>query len=146
MAIREMVAETKVALSVLFSSENKELWYCFPTSDSISATATPPSLSTYNVGQFSALTEAEQSLMMTGKEQLEKAIDKLFIGDGFSFHASFWWDFIRALQFELAEGLVVHPETKRSEAEVQLLQPLLRRIAHSAQTIVAPTASPPPQE
>ena len=80
MAIREMVAETKVALSVLFSPENKELWYvCFPTSDSISATATPPSLSTYNVGQFSALTETEQSLMMTGKEQLEKAIDKLFV-------------------------------------------------------------------
>ena len=97
-----MVAEAKVALSVFFSLENKEFWYvCFPTSDSISATATPLSVSTYNVEPFSALTNAEQSLMMTGKEQLENATHKLVVGDGFSVlhNVSFWWDFIRTLQF-----------------------------------------------
>ena len=138
-----MVAKARAALSVLFSPDNKALWYvCFPTSDGISTTATPPSSSTYKVESFAALTTAEKSLMITGKQQLENAIHKLFVGDGSSVlhNASFWWDFIRALQFELAAGLVVHPGIKRSEAEVssQLLKPLLRRIAHSAQTIVAP--------
>ena len=140
-----MVAEAHLALSTLFLKENQELWYvCFPTAESAREIPTllPLSASTYRVEQFSALGDAEKNAIVPCKDQLQSALEKLFCGSDIPVvhNASFWCDFFHTLQFELAEGLVVHRDRTCNEAEVssQLMQPLIRRIAHSAQTISVP--------
>ena len=85
MAVCEMVAEARLGLLSLFSQENDDLWYvCFPTGDSKTAVDNPPSTSSYHPEQFLALTPLEKKIIRNSKEQLERALDILFVGDGSS--------------------------------------------------------------
>ena len=125
MAVGEMVAEARIGLLSLFSQENNDLWYvCYPTSDSKTAIDKPPSTSAYHLEEFLALIPAEKCLITNGKEQLQRALDTLFAGDGslapVLHNDSFWWRLISALQFELGEGLVVHPQINQSEADISI--------------------------
>ena len=82
-------------LSAIFSEENDDLWYvCFLTGKSTTSIATP---SSYHLEQFSALTHTEKSVLMNSKEQLQRALDTLYAGDGSSavlHNDSFWWKLI----------------------------------------------------
>ena len=123
---------------------------CSPSSPE---TATPPSAAkTFS----SELLETSSTAMM---DSLEKAIEDIFVdrssaagahlhntsfwGNFAHLHnTSFWGNFLHTLQFELSGGLMVHSQP-RSKAEVcyQLLNPLLRRVAHSAAQIPVPEGS-----
>ena len=77
--------QARIGLLSLFSQESNDLRYvCFPTGDSETAIDIPPSTSVYHLEEFLALTPGEKSIITNGKEQLQRALDALFAGDGSS--------------------------------------------------------------
>ena len=146
-----MVSEAITLLEDMFSSENESLWLVSVPPTDLRRTATtststpqrpwlPPSR--YDVLPISILSDENRvlssALVQIGKGLLEFVNGRA--GDQLLHNTSFWALFFNALLMEMSGGLLIRGGYQRSEADVrqELISPLLKRVAHSMSSFVAP--------
>ena len=128
------IGEAEDALSCVFSEQHRGLWMaCYP-----SQIAMAPSHSNFTFKFFS---EPEVRRLKDAIDKLARDVTKLLEALHNLHNESFWRGFVQSLHWDLTCGILGAGEAERSrrtseaEVRVQLLDPLLKRLAHSAQCI-----------
>ena len=155
-ALPTMVSEAVKLIEDLFTADNASVWsVSFPSKparevrsthsgEATTSTPTrPPSSSrSYDVLPMAALPDKSQSLSSVLAE-VGKALLQFVRGppgNHLPHNSSFWTVFFNTLIIEMSGGLLIRRGYERSEADIrnELISPLLKRVAHSMSSFVAP--------
>ena len=123
-------------LTDIFEKAKRAMWVArYPKKlTMMEAASTPPSQAgkAFEAKVFSGLPQKELALFTGHIERLKVEVVKLLSPPN-RHNNTYWSGFINSLLFDLADGFTTERERNEAEVRAQLLEPLLKKIAHSVE-------------